>query len=82
MVRIDPLFHADDPARAVGASVTFEPVGLGCMGMSFGHGPAADRQEMITLIPAAVARAEKKKATTAQIAMLSLPSASRTMWVM
>ena len=25
MVRIDPLFAARDPARAVGASVTFEP---------------------------------------------------------
>ncbi len=25
MVRIDPLFEALDPARAVGASVTFEP---------------------------------------------------------
>ena len=25
-VRIDPLFQANDPARAVGASVTFEPV--------------------------------------------------------
>ncbi len=24
-VRIDPLFQAPDPARAVGASVTFEP---------------------------------------------------------
>ncbi|MES1955961.1 (R)-mandelonitrile lyase [Salinisphaera hydrothermalis] len=24
-VRIDPLFNADDPARASGASVTFEP---------------------------------------------------------
>jgi quercetin dioxygenase-like cupin family protein len=24
-VRIDPLFHANDPARAGGASVTFEP---------------------------------------------------------
>jgi quercetin dioxygenase-like cupin family protein len=24
-VRIDPLFQADDPARAIGASVTFEP---------------------------------------------------------
>jgi quercetin dioxygenase-like cupin family protein len=24
-VRIDPLFQASDPARAVGASVTFEP---------------------------------------------------------
>lgn len=24
-VRVDPLFQADDPARATGASVTFEP---------------------------------------------------------
>jgi len=24
-VRIDPLFQANDPARAAGASVTFEP---------------------------------------------------------
>src|SRR5512136_3386924 len=31
-------------------------IGLGCMGMSFGYGPPADRQEMITLIRAAVAR--------------------------
>ena len=25
-------------------------LGLGCMGMSFGYGPAADKQEMISLI--------------------------------
>ncbi len=31
-------------------------VGLGCMGMSFGYGPAADKQEMISLIRAAVER--------------------------
>ena len=29
-------------------------LGLGCMGMSFGYGPARDKQEMITLIRAAV----------------------------
>jgi aryl-alcohol dehydrogenase-like predicted oxidoreductase len=29
-------------------------LGLGCMGMSFGYGPAADKAEMITLIRAAV----------------------------
>src|SRR6187401_2527579 len=29
-------------------------VGLGCMGMSFGLGPAADKKEMITLIRKAV----------------------------
>ena len=25
-------------------------IGLGCMGMSFGYGPAKDKQEMISLI--------------------------------
>jgi aryl-alcohol dehydrogenase-like predicted oxidoreductase len=30
--------------------------GLGCMGMSFGYGPAGDRQEMISVIRAAVER--------------------------
>ena len=31
-------------------------LGLGCMGMSFGYGPAKDKQEMISLIRAAVER--------------------------
>jgi aryl-alcohol dehydrogenase-like predicted oxidoreductase len=31
-------------------------VGLGCMGMSFGYGPAADEQEMISLLRSAVER--------------------------
>jgi aryl-alcohol dehydrogenase-like predicted oxidoreductase len=31
-------------------------VGLGCMGMSFGYGPAADKQEMISLLRTAVER--------------------------
>jgi aryl-alcohol dehydrogenase-like predicted oxidoreductase len=31
-------------------------IGLGCMGMSFGLGPAADKQEMISLIRTAVER--------------------------
>src|SRR5512135_2333721 len=31
-------------------------LGLGCMGMSFGYGPAGDRQEMIALLRAAVER--------------------------
>jgi aryl-alcohol dehydrogenase-like predicted oxidoreductase len=31
-------------------------LGLGCMGMSFGYGPAADRKEMIALLRAAVER--------------------------
>jgi aryl-alcohol dehydrogenase-like predicted oxidoreductase len=31
-------------------------LGLGCMGMSYGYGPAADKQEMISLIRTAVER--------------------------
>jgi aryl-alcohol dehydrogenase-like predicted oxidoreductase len=31
-------------------------IGLGCMGMSFGYGPPADKQEMISLIGTAVER--------------------------
>jgi aryl-alcohol dehydrogenase-like predicted oxidoreductase len=31
-------------------------IGLGCMGMSFGYGPAKDKKEMITLIRTAVER--------------------------
>src|ERR1039457_6756373 len=31
-------------------------LGLGCMGMSFSYGPAKDKQEMISLIRAAVER--------------------------
>ncbi|EPR27884.1 MULTISPECIES: aldo/keto reductase [Geobacillus] len=31
-------------------------IGLGCMGMSYGYGPAADKNEMIALIHAAVER--------------------------
>jgi aryl-alcohol dehydrogenase-like predicted oxidoreductase len=31
-------------------------IGLGCMGMSFGYGPPRDKQEMITLLRAAVER--------------------------
>jgi aryl-alcohol dehydrogenase-like predicted oxidoreductase len=31
-------------------------LGLGCMGMSFGYGPPADKREMITLLRAAVER--------------------------
>src|SRR5229473_7521015 len=31
-------------------------VGLGCMGMSFGYGPASDKREMISLLRSAVER--------------------------
>jgi aryl-alcohol dehydrogenase-like predicted oxidoreductase len=43
--------------RTLGRSdLQVSAIGLGCMGMSFGYGPAADCQEMIALIRAAVAR--------------------------
>src|SRR5689334_19010288 len=41
--------------RTIG-NLEVSALGLGCMGMSFGYGPAADRQEMISLIRAAVER--------------------------
>jgi len=31
-------------------------IGLGCMGMSFGYGPAGDKQEMISVVRSAVER--------------------------
>ena len=31
-------------------------IGLGCMGLSYGYGPAIDKQEAVTLIRAAVDR--------------------------
>jgi aryl-alcohol dehydrogenase-like predicted oxidoreductase len=40
--------------RTLGQSLEVSAVGLGCMGMSHGYGPAHDQQEMIALIRAAV----------------------------
>ncbi|HUK95929.1 MAG TPA: aldo/keto reductase [Gaiellaceae bacterium] len=37
-------------------SLEVSAIGLGCMGMSFGYGPAADKQEMTSLIRTAVER--------------------------
>jgi aryl-alcohol dehydrogenase-like predicted oxidoreductase len=43
--------------RTLGRSrLEVSAIGLGCMGMSFGYGTAANRQDMIDLIRAAVAR--------------------------
>jgi aryl-alcohol dehydrogenase-like predicted oxidoreductase len=44
-------------ARTLGRSgLEVSALGLGCMGMSFGYGPAADKQEMISLLRSVVAR--------------------------
>ncbi|MFI4945747.1 MAG: aldo/keto reductase, partial [Burkholderiales bacterium] len=43
--------------RTLGSSgLEVSALGLGCMGMSFGYGPAADTKEMIALIRTAVER--------------------------
>src|SRR5881275_681903 len=44
--------------RKLGNTTNLEvsALGLGCMGMSFGYGPAADKQEMISLLRSAVDR--------------------------
>jgi aryl-alcohol dehydrogenase-like predicted oxidoreductase len=44
--------------RKLGSSnLEVSAIGLGCMGMSYGYGPAADKQEMISLIRTAVEKA-------------------------
>lgn len=40
--------------RTVGNGLNVSAIGLGCMGMSFGYGPAVDKQQGIDLIRAAV----------------------------
>src|SRR5882724_5466236 len=43
--------------RNLGSSnLSVSAIGLGCMGMSFGYGPAGDKREMIALIRSAVER--------------------------
>src|SRR2546425_7222980 len=43
--------------RTLGKSnLEVSALGLGCMGMSFGYGPAGDKQEMISLIRSVVER--------------------------
>ena len=42
--------------RILGDNLQVSALGLGCMSMSFGYGPAADKQEMVSLIRAAVDR--------------------------
>ncbi len=42
--------------RKLGSGLEVSAIGLGCMGMSFGYGPPGDKQEMISVIRAAVER--------------------------
>lgn len=61
-------------------------LGLGCMGMSFGYGPAGDEQEMVSLIWSAVdlgvtffdtPKSTVRSRTRSWWARRSRPSASR-----
>jgi aryl-alcohol dehydrogenase-like predicted oxidoreductase len=45
-----------NPSAPLRTSLEVSAIGLGCMGMSFGYGPAGDKQEMIALIRSAVER--------------------------
>jgi aryl-alcohol dehydrogenase-like predicted oxidoreductase len=45
-----------DKRRLGNSNLEVSALGLGCMGMSFGYGPAADKQESIKVIRAAVER--------------------------
>jgi aryl-alcohol dehydrogenase-like predicted oxidoreductase len=52
-----PVEGATMKIRALGRSgLEVSALGLGCMGMSFGYGPPADKQEMIALLRLAVDR--------------------------
>lgn len=42
--------------RKLGKTLEVSAIGLGCMGMTYGYGPAPDKQEMISLIRSAVER--------------------------
>jgi aryl-alcohol dehydrogenase-like predicted oxidoreductase len=42
--------------RTLGENLEVSTLGLGCMSMSFGYGPAPDRQEMISLLRSAAER--------------------------
>ena len=42
--------------RTLGQNLEVSALGLGCMSMSFGYGPAPDKQEMISLLRSAVER--------------------------
>ena len=50
------MSHQMQKRKLGNSDLEVSAIGLGCMGMSFGYGPPADKQEMIALIRAAVER--------------------------
>src|ERR1700678_1390340 len=54
---MEEYMDATIQSRQLGTSgLQVSAMGLGCMGMSYGLGPSADKQEMISLIRTAVDR--------------------------
>lgn len=51
---INPMNTKMQKRKLGKSNLEVSAIGLGCMGMSFGYGPAADKKEMITLIRSAV----------------------------
>lgn len=49
-------YNADMKKRNLGKNLEVSAIGLGCMGMSFGYGPAPNKQQMISLLRTAVER--------------------------
>ncbi len=58
--------------RTLGTSLEVSAMGLGCMGMSFAFGPPPDKQEMISLIRAAVSPSSTPPRFTARTPMRRL----------
>src|SRR6201981_4114807 len=56
MERSSPEGAAMQKRKLGKSNLEVSTIGLGCMGMSFGYGPAADKKEMISLIRRAVER--------------------------
>src|SRR5262245_59682714 len=63
LIRVNPvkpfgILHAQQKMqkRKLGNNLEVSAIGLGCMGMSFGYGPASDKQQMISLLRSAVDR--------------------------
>jgi aryl-alcohol dehydrogenase-like predicted oxidoreductase len=44
------------PTRTLGNGLEVSAIGLGCMGLSYGYGPATDTRDAVKLIRAAVER--------------------------
>ena len=44
------------PKRKLGQNLEVSAIGLGCMGLSFGLGPAIDKKEAVAVIRSAVDR--------------------------